>query len=57
MLLFLSSTIVPPPFQFQDNLKTKATRIETCLAQSPVDLWELRELALSQGGLLTRKCG
>jgi hypothetical protein len=32
---------------------TKTERIERCLGTTnPVDLWELRELALSDGGLL-----
>ena len=31
---------------------TKTERIERCLGTNPVDLWELRELALSDGGLL-----
>jgi hypothetical protein len=38
-------------FSFED----KAQRIEDCLARSPVNLWELRELALSKGGLLERE--
>lgn len=38
-------------FSFED----KARRIEDCLARSPVNLWELRELALSKGGLLERE--
>ena len=37
-----------------DWLSRKAKRIEACLNQEPeVNLWELRELALSRGGLLT----
>jgi hypothetical protein len=51
----LGQTILSSPFQAEDDLLTKSARIEACLAQSPVDLWELRELALSKGGLLTRK--
>ena len=39
----------------RDDLTTKAERIDRCLSQKPVDLWELRELALSNGGLLTRE--
>lgn len=31
----------------------KQKRIQFCLEQNPVHLWELRELALSKGGLLT----
>mmetsp|Transcript_2540 Transcript_2540/g.6066 ORF Transcript_2540/g.6066 Transcript_2540/m.6066 type:complete len:537 (+) Transcript_2540:206-1816(+) len=31
----------------------KQRRIQFCLEQNPVHLWELRELALSKGGLLT----
>jgi hypothetical protein len=37
------------------SFQEKATRIEACLAQVPVNLWELRELALSKGGLLERE--
>jgi hypothetical protein len=40
----------------QDSMEEKAQRIEACLARKPVNLWELRELALSRGGLLERKC-
>lgn len=36
-----------------DDLTTKAERIDSCLSQKPVDMWALRELALSNGGLLT----
>jgi len=54
---WLGQSILPPPFHGHDDLKTKAARIEACLSRSPVDLWELRELALSKGGLLTRKSG
>lgn len=35
-----------------DDLSTKEERINKCLSQDPVNLWELRELALSKGGLL-----
>lgn len=39
------------------DMEEKALQIEACLAKNPVDLWELRELALSRGGLLKgRKC-
>ena len=35
------------------DCQNKTERIEICLGtSSPVDLWELRELALSEGGLL-----
>ena len=37
------------------SAEEKAQKIEACLAQSPVNLWELRDLALSQGGLLECK--
>jgi hypothetical protein len=34
------------------GMEEKALQIAACLAKNPVDLWELRELALSRGGLL-----
>lgn len=51
----LGKTWMAPPLEAEDDLHTKAERIETCLADVPVNIWELRELALSKGGLLTRK--
>lgn len=40
-------------FQEESYLRNKTDRIEACLGTtSPVDLWELRELALSEGGLM-----
>ena len=39
----------PPPCS---ALKDKALRVQACLAHDPVSLWELRELALSKGGLV-----
>lgn len=41
--------------RFQDDMTTKEDRIEACLSRNPVNLWELRELALSKGGLMTRE--
>lgn len=41
-------------FDDDDQLK-KAARIEKCLSAKSVDLWELRELSLSKGGLLEPK--
>jgi hypothetical protein len=41
-------------FDDDDRLK-KAARIEICLNADSVDLWELRELSLSKGGLLEAK--
>jgi hypothetical protein len=39
------------------DMEEKELQIKACLAKNPVDLWELRELALSGGGLLKgRKC-
>jgi TBC1 domain family member 20 len=38
-----------------DEDDRKAARIEKCLQAKSVDLWELRELALSKGGLLEAK--
>jgi hypothetical protein len=35
------------------EMEEKALQIEACLARDPIDLWELRELALTSGGLLT----
>lgn len=32
--------------------KNKCERISSCLDQREVDLWQLRELALSDGGLV-----
>ena len=40
----------PPPCAIA--LKDKALRVQACLAHDPVSLWELRELALSKGGLV-----
>ena len=37
------------------NYEEKAQQIEKCLNSSAVDLWKLRELALSKGGLLEGK--
>jgi hypothetical protein len=34
------------------TLEDKALQLEVVLAQPTVDLWELRELALSEGGLV-----
>lgn len=57
MLDQLLSTLEPWIFSStlhsHDDLSTKVDRIEQCLSQNPVDLWELRELALSRGGLMT----
>ena len=39
-----------PPFD-----EEKLGRIRDCLSQEPVSLWDLRELALSKGGLLNGK--
>ena len=39
-------------YSANDWLSSKAQRIENCLDKEPIDLWELRELALSKGGLL-----
>ena len=36
------------------EMDQKVLQIEACLARNPVNLWELRELALSRGGLV--KC-
>jgi hypothetical protein len=41
-------------FDEDDRLK-KAVRLEMCLNADSVDLWELRELSLSKGGLLEAK--
>ncbi|KAG7350483.1 Rab-GTPase-TBC domain containing protein [Nitzschia inconspicua] len=41
-------------FDEDDRIK-KAARIEKCLQADSVDLWELRELSLSKGGLLDAK--
>jgi len=38
------------------DLRAKGDRIEACLAERPVNLWELRELALSKGGFLSGEC-
>ena len=39
------------------DFQNKTERIERCLGTSnPVDLWELRELGLSDGGLLGGTC-
>jgi hypothetical protein len=47
----------PPPYSLNEKEKdwqtTKLDRTQTCLQQNPVNLWELRELALSKGGLMT----
>jgi hypothetical protein len=37
------------------NYQEKAKRIEECLGETRVDLWKLRQLALSKGGLLEGK--
>eukprot|EP00980_Cylindrotheca_fusiformis_P029035 scaffold22701_cov123-Cylindrotheca_fusiformis.AAC.14 len=37
----------------EDWQAIKTNQIQTCLQQNPVNLWELRELALSKGGLMT----
>ena len=55
MPTYLFSFLLLLLLRFQDDSKTKEDRIETCLAQTPVNLWELRELALSKGGLLKRE--
>ena len=51
----MPASLFTSSLRLRDDLKTKAERIDRCLAQNPVDLWELRELALSNGGLLTRE--
>jgi hypothetical protein len=45
----------PPPYSLKEKdwQTTKLDRIQTCLLQNPVNLWELREMALSRGGLMT----
>ena len=35
-----------------EEMKQKALEIEECLSNDPVNLWHLRELALTRGGLL-----
>ncbi len=54
----LIQTLESSPFsstsRLDDDLTTKVDRIENCLSQNPVDLWQLRELALSKGGLISR---
>ena len=37
----------------ETNMDQKISEIEWCLEQDPVDLWRLRELALTHGGLVT----
>lgn len=34
------------------EMQEKALEIEECLSNDPVNLWHLRELALTRGGLL-----
>ena len=34
------------------SLEDKKRRLESVLAQPSIDLWELRDLALSEGGLV-----
>jgi len=45
---WIASWYEEAPITYQE----KDARIQACLALSPVNLWELRELALSSGGLL-----
>ena len=45
--------ITPLAFEAMD----KALEIQKCLAAEPVDLWQLRELALTKGGLLNGQYG
>ena len=37
-------------------MSTKADEIGRVLAEPVVDLWKLRELALTEGGLVNGKC-
>ena len=37
-------------------LKTKAEEIELLLSEPEIDLWKLRKLALTPGGLVNGKC-
>jgi hypothetical protein len=43
--------------RLEDDITSKTDRIEACLSSQndSVDLWELRELALSKGGLMSRE--
>jgi hypothetical protein len=60
---FLSTTTndmgasTPSPTKSMERLlEEKAMEIEECLARKPVNLWHLRELALTRGGLLQGRC-
>ena len=44
-----------PEIVAMTDLKEKAEEIDQLLKESPVDLWKLRELALSEGGLVNGK--
>jgi hypothetical protein len=46
-----------PPTQTSGAMLTKAEEINLVLLQPEVDLWRLRELALSEGGLVNGKLG
>jgi hypothetical protein len=48
-------TIVPCPPSASAAMQTKAEEINLILLQPQVDLWRLRELALSEGGLVNGK--
>jgi len=42
--------------QSSNKIKTKKKIIEYCLNDTYIDLWQLRELALMEGGLLNGEC-
>jgi hypothetical protein len=39
----------------EDYKESKIRRIQSCLEKSEVNLWELREFALTKGGLINGK--
>ena len=39
----------------EDFIQRKIQKIKSCLERNDVDLWELRELALTKGGFINGK--